>query len=75
MNNGSVELYLDASGEFFTSTSVPVEKGTHDGQLCYKYSDGYEEMYPLKTFEVERENDVVILSLDIQRRSRLHCVS
>ena len=71
MNNGSVELYLDAGGEFFASTSVLVEKGSHEGQLCYKYSDGYEEMYPIKPFEVERENDVVILALDVQRRGML----
>ena len=75
VNNGSVELYQDASGEFFSSTSVPVEKGRHEAQLCYKYSDGYEEIYPLKPFEVERDNDIIIVSLDIQqRRGGFNCV-
>lgn len=74
VNNGSVELYLDASGEFFSNTPVLVEKGMHDSQLCYKYSDGYEEVYPLKPFEVEQENDVIVLTPDLQKRGMLHCV-
>ena len=68
VNNGSVDLYPDATGEFFGSAEVLVEKGTHEGQLCYKYNDGYEEVYPVKPFKVERENDAVILTLDVQRR-------
>ena len=71
VNGGSVQLFYDEAYGGFVSAEVLAEKGTHEGQLCYKYSDGYEDMYPVKPFEIKFNNDLVGLYLDTSKRKEL----
>ena len=78
VNGGSVQLFYNESYDAFVSAEVLAEKGTHEGQICYKYSDGYEDMYPVKPFEIKLDNDLVVLVFDTYKRKEhgrsLQCV-
>ena len=60
-------MYLDDAGEIFMSDLVPAEIGEHEVQLCFKYSDGYEDMFPLKKFEVKQDNEPILLHMETKK--------
>ena len=70
MNGGYVQLFYDELYGGFISSDVISEKGTHEGQLCYKYTDGYEDMYPVKPLEVTGKDDLIVLTWDVGRRKK-----
>jgi hypothetical protein len=70
VNGGYVQLFYDELYGGFISSDVISEKGTHEGQLCYKYTDGYEDMYPVKPFEVTGKDDLIVLTWDVGRRKK-----
>ena len=54
-------LNLDPDGGHYASQFVPIPQGTYEGQLVI----GDSFMHPVKKFNIEKDNDIVVLQFEV----------